>query len=180
VDRLAPLGLFEMGALDHPDRPGRHIRLIGAAADFWNVFGAAPEASGDEPDPVDRYSKRVLMPLAEEFGGTAVFPSDGPPYAPFIAWALGSGRFWSSPVGMLVHDVAGLMVSIRGALILPGAARTADAANPCTGCPAPCRTACPVDALRGAAGYDVAACKTYLAGPDGGGCMGAGCLARRA
>lgn len=173
-DACAPHGLFVMGAV-------RDTVLIGAGRGMWPVFTAAPEYSDGLADPLDRWSKRVIGGMAETFGGEAVFPSDGPPYAPFIAWAKETGRFWNSPTGMLVHDVAGLMISIRGALVLPGqGVAVAAAVSPCEGCAAPCVEACPVGALSADAPYDVPACKAYLASPQEADCMGGGCLVRRA
>ena len=51
--------------------------------------------------------------------------------------------------------------------------------GPCDACDAPCRSACPVDAL-GPDGYDVAACHAYLDTDPGRDCMELGCKARRA
>ncbi|MEO0389802.1 MAG: ferredoxin [Pseudomonadota bacterium] len=173
-DACAPHGLFVMGSV-------RDITLIGAGAGMWPAFTAAPEYHDGQANPLDRWSKRVIGGIADTFCGSAVFPSDGPPYAPFIAWAKDTGRFWNSPTGMLVHDVAGLMISIRGALVLPGVtALPAVMDSPCSACAAPCVDGCPVGALSAEAAYDVPACKAYLATTDGADCMGAGCLVRRA
>ncbi len=168
-------GLFMMG------HDGARV-LIGTDAQWWDVFCDSPEASDGAPDPVDRWSKRVLGALAADAGARAVFPSDGPPYAPFIAWALATGRFWQSPTGMMIHDTAGLMISIRGALefATPFAAGP-DLRSPCSDCgDRPCITACPVAALSETAAYDVPACKAFLDTAAGVDCMGAGCLVRRA
>lgn len=174
--QLAPLGLFVMGATEG------HI-LIGAAPHMWPVFTASPEYSDGRKDPLDRWSKRVLNALATTRRWGTVFPSDGPPYAPFIAWATASGRFWPSPAGMLVHDAAGLMISIRGAFVTDKHHHHApsDAASPCGACVnAPCATACPVDALSAERGYDVPACHAFLDTPEGRDCLDNGCKARRA
>ncbi|MCI2401105.1 ferredoxin [Aliiroseovarius subalbicans] len=148
---------------------------------FWAEFSASPEYLDDAPDPLDRWSKRVIGALAAAWGGMAVFPSDGPPYPPFLAWAQASGRAWSSPVGMLVHDRAGLMVSYRGAVRLAGVMNLLETGGiPCTDCAdTPCRTACPVDALS-PRGYDVATCHAHLDTSEGQNCLTQGCVARRA
>lgn len=147
---------------------------------FWPRVTATPEFQDEAPDPLDRWSTRVIGALAKATGGRALFPFGGPPYLPFIAWATRTGRAWPSPVGMLVHDRAGLMISIRGAIALPYSIDLpATGPRPCETCAAPCRNACPVDAL-GPDGYDVAACHAYLDTDPGRDCMELGCKARRA
>ena len=183
-------GLLCMGAL-HP-RPGEiatgtdvggTLVLIGAGADFWPVFRAAPEASDGLPDPIDRWSERVVGEFAQEFGAVAHFPFGGPPYSPFIDWAKRSGRAFSSPTGMLVHDSVGLMISYRGALHVPDLLDIPPtiATSPCDSCDdQPCVTACPVGALGASAPYDLVACHAYLDVAAGRECMSAGCHVRRA
>lgn len=171
------LALF--GALH--DGPGTVLLLGPDEPGFWAHFTAQPEYADGLPDPLDRWSKRVITALAKAWGGTAIFPSDGPPYPAFQDWALRSGQAFASPVGMLVHARAGLMVSYRGAIRLPGhRALPAPAPNPCDNCAAkPCRSACPVDALS-PDGYGVSACRAHIAAPAGADCLSQGCLARRA
>ena len=154
-----------------PDEPG-----------FWPRFTASPEFNDGQPDPMDRWSERVIGVMATEIEAEPLFPFGGPPYQPFIAWAQRSGRAWQSPAGLLVHDRAGLMVSYRGALALPERLNLPPLpACPCDSCnDKPCLTACPVNALSAASGYDVAGCHTYLGSVAGGDCMASGCQARRA
>ncbi len=169
-----------MGTLHHE---GDTLALLGAGPATWPLFVRSGEYGDGRPDPLDRWSKRALAELCGPHGASAVFPSDGPPYAPFIAWAMASGRFWQSPTGMLVHDTAGLMISIRGAMRLAGhhPLPKVDAASPCETCTdRPCTNACPVGALAADVPYDVRACKGHLAAPEGADCMAWGCLARRA
>ena len=181
-------GLIVMGALDVDasgarDLSGGSLILLGAGPGFWPAFTAAPEARDGAPDPVDRWSRRVIGGLAAAHDATAHFPFGGPPYAPFIDWALKSGRAFSSPTGMLVHDTVGLLISYRGALHLaaPIALPRATAASPCDSCAGkPCLTACPVGALGGTAPYDVPRCHEYLDSPSGQSCMLQGCAVRRA
>ena len=146
---------------------------------FWPNFTDTPEYQDGAPDPLDRWSKRIINPWAKANNATAIFPSDGPPFAPFIQWAKSSGRAWASPVGLLVHDVAGLFVSYRAAIALPAFIDLPKGSyNPCDTCQKPCLTACPVNAL--ADGYDVARCKSHLNKPAGKICMETGCLVRKA
>ena len=110
----------------------------------------------------------------------ALFPFGGPPWQPFYDWALRSGEAWRSPVSLLVHHRMGLWASYRGALALPEVLYLPAAAqNPCVGCAAPCRTACPVAAL-GPHGYNVSACHGFLDTPAGADCLSFGCDTRRA
>jgi len=148
---------------------------------FWPMFTASPEFLDGQSDPMDRWSTRVIGEWAEELGATPLFPFGGPPYQPFIGWALASGYAHSSPVGMLVHAQAGLFLSFRGALALTEAITLPDPpAHPCDACPdRPCLTACPVNAF-GPEGYDTTSCRTYLEALPGNDCMTQGCRARRA
>jgi len=158
----------------------RTLVLIGPQGRWWQSFVTSDEWRDNQPHPVDRWSKRILNTIATDLGGSALFPSDGPPYPPFVNWAKATGRMWQSPVGMLVHARAGLWVSFRGALALPFPLDLPVAANPCNQCPGqPCRTACPVGALA-PTGYDTAACHSFLDTGPGTDCMSQGCAARRA
>lgn len=160
----------------------RALVLIGPAGGegWWRRVTASAEWHDGAPDPVDRWSRRVLTALANRFGGTALFPSDGPPWPPFFRWALDSGQMWQSPVGMLVHADCGLWASFRGALALPLAITVPTAENPCKTCVnTPCTQACPVAALSPAV-YDTARCHAYLDSTAGRDCMTHGCAARRA
>ncbi len=166
--KTAPAGVQTLVLLG-PQEPG-----------FWAHFTASPEFKDSAADPLDRWSKRVIDALAQDLGAQVFYPFGGPPYQPFISWAKESGRAHASPVGLLVHDMAGLMVSYRGALgFSQRLAVPEPAPNPCHSCvPQPCRAACPVDALKPDA-YDVQACKADLDSP-GNTCMAMGCAARRA
>lgn len=174
---LAPFGLQVLGTV--PEAQGS-LALIGPEEPrFWSVFSASAEYQDDQPDPLDRWSARVLGAVASTLGGAALFPFGGPPHQPFYSWALASGRCWRSPIGFLVHETAGLFVSFRGAIRLAEPPSQALAMPPCTGCAAPCLTACPVNAFT-EDGYDVAACKAHVSAPEGADCREGGCLARRA
>ena len=179
--RLTVLGGF--AAEEDPGLPPgtSTLLLIGPAEPgFWPHFTAQPEWQDGAPDPMDRWSRRVIGRLACDLGAKALFPFGGPPWHPFFQWALRSGSAWQSPVRLLVHERAGLFVSYRGALALkqrldlppPGP-------RPCDRCDQPCLNACPATALTGA-GYDVPACHTYLDTGAGGDCLAGGCLVRRA
>ncbi len=163
------------------DLPGAASLLLISpiGAEFWPMFAASPEYADRQPDPIDRWSLRVVSAVAAQIGGAALFPFGGPPYRPFLKWAMQSGRAHSSAVGMLVHSEAGLWISYRGAIALPYPVDLPEPlANPCDSCvDQPCRSACPVDALKG--GYQTEACHSWLDDPRSD-CMTQGCAARRA
>lgn len=179
AEHLAPFGAVH---LKPGEVPGcQTLVLLGPSEPgFWTHFTATAEYRDGAPNPMDRWSERVVLGMAKDLGATALFPFGGPPWQPFTGWARRSGRAWPSPVGLLVHDTAGLMVSYRGALAF--AARfdlPETAAPPCDSCvDQPCRSACPVDALQPDA-YDVPACKADLDRP-GNDCRARGCAVRRA
>ncbi|SLN61776.1 Epoxyqueuosine reductase [Roseovarius albus] len=173
-------GLGIMGAL-HED--GSTILLLGPGKEFWEIFKLSPELNDGAEDPFNRWSERIIGHMADTLGAKARFPFGGPPYEPFLRWAMDSGRAWQSPVGMLVHDEAGMMISFRGALHfsyeidLPAP----PAASPCETCETqPCVSACPVGALSDQHFYKIDACHAYLDTPAGQSCMSHGCIARRA
>lgn len=179
---LELLGGFA-AAGDEPGLPPgtRSLLLLGPAEPgYWAHLTAQPEWQDGAPDPVDRWSRRVIGRMACDLGAKALFPFAGPPYHPFYQWALRSGRSWDSPVKLLVHATQGLMFSCRGALALKQPVDLPPPqAKPCDSCARPCLTACPANAL-GAAGYDVPACQAFLDTAAGQGCLTGGCAVRRA
>lgn len=194
-DHAEALGLCVMGAVaanvrNPQDTHNRDaitsgpLILLGTAPSFWSRMQNAPEFSDGLPDPIDRWSSRVLTALAADLGAKARFPFGGPPYEPFIAWAHLSRRFFTSPSQMMVHDQHGMMISLRGALEFEDDFSTpapALATSPCDSCDSrACITTCPVAAMPEGGPYNVAACGSHLAQPAGAPCLSGGCLARRA
>lgn len=179
-ERLEVLGGFSVaeGEAGFPAGTRTLLMLGPKEPGFWAHLTAQPEWDG--PDPVDRWSRRVIGRIACDLGAKALYPFGGPPYHPFYQWALRSGRVWDSPVRLLVHSAQGLMVSFRGALALKEVVDVPPPlVRPCEGCAAPCLTACPTGALTGA-GYDVPACHAWLDRAEGAECLSGGCLVRRA
>jgi hypothetical protein len=179
---LILLGGFQAVPEDALPDGTRTLLLVGPRQPgFWPHLTAQTEWRDGTPDPVDRWSRRVIGRIACDLGAKALFPFGGPPHRPFYTWALRSGRVWSSPVRLLVHDEAGLMVSFRGALALKERVDLPPPPPlPCDRCAGqPCRTACPAGALTDA-GYDLPACHAWLDTAPGQDCMTAGCAVRRA
>jgi len=181
--QLAVFGAFHLVPDDGLPADLAALVLLGPEEPgFWPHLTATPEWQDGCPDPVDRWSRRVIGTMACALGGKAYFPFGGPPYHPFYQWAVRSGRAFASPVSLLVHDRAGLFVSYRGAIALgerldlPAAPQT----SPCATCRTkPCLTACPAAALT-ARGYDIPRCHAWLDQPAGTDCLSQGCAVRRA
>ena len=181
-DGLRPLGGFYPDAPDGLPDGTQTVVLIGPdGGHFWPAYTRSPEYADGRPDPVDRWSIRVISHLARETGGTALFPFGQTPPLPFIGWALKTGQAHVSRANLLIHAEAGLWVSYRGALALPYPLDLPDPSpNPCESCvDQPCLTACPPGALS-EHGYDIPACHSYLDTPPGQTCMTTGCAVRAA
>ena len=176
---LAVVGAFHPAEGDGVPEGIATLLLLGPAdGAMWQAFRAAPEASDGRPDPLDRWSRRIVEKLAGQLGGIALFPFGGPPWHPFQRWAARGEGAVVSPVAMQVTPARGLWASYRGAIGMRGRMRlpTRSLPDPCLGCTAPCLSACPVHAFRGGA-YDVSACVRHVLGDTGCACR-AGCLVR--
>ncbi len=161
--------------------------LIGnAGAAMWRAF--APLIDGD-PNPLDRWTRRVIDPVADRLGARAVYPFDDPP-PPIQRWAMRAERLRPSPLGILIHPQYGLWHAYRAVLVFHDelepehealeSTREETFAHPCDSCAEkPCLKTCPVGAFS-TRGYDVPACAQYLAGIEGGSCTNGGCQARNA
>ena len=176
-----PLGAGDQAITDAAGGAGRWLLLIGNAGPaMWRSF--AP-TRGEDPDPLDRWTRTVIGPLAEGIGARVLYPFDGPPYWPFQAWAYRTGRIFRSPLGIAMHAQYGLWHAYRAALVLDeivAGLPVSGVRSPCDGCAdRPCLAACPVDAFDGAS-YAVDACRAHLGTGEGRSCRQTGCLARRA
>ena len=148
--------------------------------EMWHAFEKGRRRG---TDPLNDWTRRVLSGVADRFGAAAIFPFDGPPYAPFFGWARQAEAVSESPIGMMIHPAYGLWYAWRRALAFREKLAVPEFERvpmPCDGCnDKPCRTACPVDAFRDGT-YDVAACAAHLRMEAGADCMALGCQARRA
>ena len=157
------------------------IALVGnRGSSYWPEFSQSPECVDGEPDPLDRWSKRIAAGIAAEYSLRAVFPSDGPPYFPFQRWAQRAEGLSASPLGILIHPDRGLWHSYRFALLGQLEPTDPNTRSPCLDCQAkPCLTTCPVDAISERE-YDANACSDYLLANPGCACLEQGCQARYA
>ncbi|MCC1482479.1 ferredoxin [Roseibaca sp. Y0-43] len=177
---LDAAGLVGPGQVALPDGCESLVLLAPDEPAFWPIFTQSAEYTDGQPDPMDRWSLRVIAALAAALGARALFPFGTQPPHPFYTWALASGQVWSSPVQFLVGARSGLWASYRGALAFADPlGALPEVAKPCATCAQPCATACPVGALT-PEGYDTAACHAYLDTDAGQDCMIQGCAVRRA
>lgn len=162
---------------------GALILVGNVGSELWDKSGPAIEAFGD-PDPLDRWTRSVIEPIASSVGGLALFPFAGPPYWPFQRWAERAEGVRSSPIGIQIHPEFGLWHAYRAAILLRQAVALPrqEQPHPCDTCvDRPCLTQCPVNAFS-SAGYDVDACvdRVVAVQNESGSCMDVGCLARLA
>lgn len=173
----------EVEAFDGPtsaaligNRPydGRHA--------MWEAFVSSHEFADGLDDPLDRWTRRIIEPIADQTNSRAVFPFDRP-YLPFQQWAIRAGGWKASPLGILIDPEFGMWFAFRAALVfrrLPFSNSIAAEVHPCDSCvERPCLSACPVDAFT-ASGFSASHCRKHLASnllPD---CHADGCRARAA
>lgn len=158
--------------------------LVGnVGSDIWKLFGAEYD-DWVEPHPLDDWTRKHLLKLADKLDCKVVFPFDGPPFAPFQRWAMKADSVFPSPTGPLIHPVYGLWHAYRGALVfdepISGIPPRPNIKSPCDSCEKkPCLKTCPVVAFDGEE-YDVSKCMDYLAENLESDCMDGGCQARHA
>lgn len=184
--RLAACGMSRFGALDAEvaGQPCRLLLIGNGGGAMWTAFTAAPEAADGKPHPLDRWTRRVLQPVAEEHDAQALYPFEGPPWHPFQRWARAAGCGRASPMGILMHPRYGLWHGYRAAFAFPRTDANAPSAkepsHACDDCrEKPCLSACPVNAIT-PSGFDAPRCRAHVLSPAGVECRAGGCLARRA
>lgn len=192
---LKPHGLIVRGVLEATDierapiidgeTDTRQLVLVGnAGSSMWASFSVSSEYGDALPHGLDRWSRRIGGDIARQLDGRALFPWEGPPYPPFLAWAKRVDQVFPSPVSMFIHSEYGLWHAYRFALALPGHCSgiigAPDGDSPCLQCAdQPCLDACPVDAFS-ADNYRVGRCLDYLEADEESDCRQLGCAARHA
>jgi hypothetical protein len=162
----------------------RSVILLGnVGSELWDKSGAEIAALGD-PDPLDRWTRSVIEPIASSVGGLALFPFAGPPYWPFQRWAERAEGVRQSPIGIQIHPEFGLWHAYRAAILLRGMIELPrqEQTHPCDTCvDRPCLTHCPVNAFT-STGYEVDRCVDHVVAVQNetGSCSTVGCLARLA
>ena len=192
--KVSAAGFFPVGMISADGREVRssfahsknplQVILVGSlGSGFWAVFKTSAEAADGLPDAMDRFTRRVLGGIADDLGVEVLFPFDGPSYFPFQRWAKACGGFSQSPLGVLAHEIYGPWLGLRGAFLVPEAAKITpdnNAEGPCPACSdKPCVSVCPVGAISLDRGYEYIVCRAYLTENPSAECW-QGCLARRA
>ena len=159
------------------------LALVGnIGSSYWPQFSNSSEYLDGDPEPLDRWSKRIAADIAASLSMDTLFPFEGPPYYPFQQWAKRAEDLVQSPIGVMMHPEFGLWHSYRFALLGTGfeAPTVADTESPCLSCTdRPCLHTCPVEAFDDN-GYDVDRCAAYLRDNPAAECNQRGCLARYA
>lgn len=179
----------DLCATDSDKMIGKKGLIIGnAGKTMWQVFSKSSEFRDHAPDPMNRWTKRVLDDIAGELGVQVVYPFDEP-YWPFQRLAQKAANVQSSPLGILIHSKFGLWHAFRGLFVFDDTAEFESQINvlthqaeslnhPCDDCiEKPCLNACPVGAFTGDR-LDVQSCFTHLDGGNTPDCVQSGCQAR--
>ena len=188
VAALLPTNLVARGGfrVDSHEHVGtvRTIVVIGnIGSAMWSKFTSERTLG---PDPLDRWTRQQLTPIAESLGASLVHPSDEP-FHPFQRWAQRAEDVWSSPIGLLIHREHGLWHAYRGAFLfgheITDLPTIGLSVSPCLSCAdQPCLSACPVDAFgtdaSGTLTYDSDRCRAHVAGAGAPRCANDGCAAR--
>lgn len=177
-------GVFNARNDELAEYNAQSLVLVGVAGSaFWPKFKKSAEYLDGQFDPLDRWSKRIGDAFANKYSARAVYPSDGPPYYPFIGWAKHCETVHSSKMGFSIHPEFGLWHAFRFALLFPKkievVTTTVESQNPCSSCiKSPCLSNCPVSAYT-KNGFDPDKCFEYLQQNENGECRTKGCITRR-
>ena len=188
-------GAFELLSVDCDDDnqqlAGQIGLLIGnAGPSMWRVFSQSDEIHDGNPDSMNRWTRRVVDVVAEEYDLAALYPF-GDVVWPFQQFAQRSIGIKSSPLGIVIHPEFGLWHAFRAVLVFGSENPLHDEVqkliqvpqsliHPCDTCiDKPCLSSCPVSAFS-SDGLDIKSCYSHLdkgLEPD---CVSLGCRARDA
>ncbi len=178
---LAPSGIGPLGWF-RVENENAALLLGNIGGSLWGAFSASGYTDDEQPNPLNRWTQRIVGDVAARFGVESRYPF-GEPVWPFQRYAMAATGMQPSPLGILIHPQYGLWVALRAALVFeepidPPATPVRN--HPCDSCvEKPCLSTCPVGAFSGD-GYDVTRCRSHLASGQGDDCLQGGCLARRA
>jgi len=132
---------------------------------FFDRFDAGPEATDRAPNPLDRYTERVVTSATRDaldprgFAHALHFPFGARPLIPFQRLCRAAGLGAPGPLGLQINPTFGPWWAYRALIVLDRPLPTAPPpGDGCAGCDAPCVAACPAAAVaRG--GFDIVACQ---------------------
>ena len=187
-DALQPLGLAVIGWFEMANGPselaGKSAALIGnRSTPMWQAFKSSGFNNDAAANPLDRWTKQSITPIANELNATALYPFlDGyDQHWPFQQWASAATGLKHSPLGLLIDPVFGLWHAFRAVLIferLYDFPEVVASQHPCETCvEKPCLTMCPVAAIS-VGKFDANVCIDHVLSERGNACRSNGCLAR--
>jgi hypothetical protein len=187
-EALQPLGLVVIGWFKMTNGPseltGKSAALIGnRATPMWQAFKSSGFDEDGAANPLDRWTKQSIAPIAKEQGATALYPFlDGyDQHWPFQQWASAATGFKQSPLGLLIDPEFGLWHAFRTVLVFDEQFDIPELAvnqHPCDTCvEKPCLTTCPVAAIS-AGQFDANICIDHVLSERDKTCGRTGCIAR--
>ena len=102
-DHLRCCGGFYPSEVDGLDSAIETAIIVGNAGNtensaFWRAFEAGRQAI---KNPLECWTRLVLDQIAEELNAEVIFPFEGPPFIPILAWAQKVEAVYLSPFGPL-------------------------------------------------------------------------------
>jgi len=146
-DRLVPASWRAEGILQDAQSV---LVVANAGRGLWHCFQRAPEFAL-ETDPLDTYTRRCLRDASEPDAAFALYNDKRhDSYLPLVALAREAGLGSPGRIGVLLHPVYGPWISFRGVVFVRERilAEHPKPFDPCTGCPAPCASACHGNVVR--------------------------------
>ena len=187
---LQPLGLETFGWFEMFNGPnelaGKSAALIGnRGRAMWDAFSHSECANDGEKNPLDRWTKANISPIANELNAVALYPflDNSDQHWPFQQWAKTATGLQQAPQGMLIDPKYGLWHAFRTVLVFEEQiefVEPAEVVHPCEQCvDKPCLATCPVSAI--AIGrFDANICIDHVLSDRGDACSSQGCIARNA
>ena len=178
---LVAMGLNVRGVADGADYtrflPGcRAVLVFGSGGRaLWDAFVADlrlhPEHLAGERHPLDRFVARALEAADPDPGPERRWircAADEKQTVDFRVLALRAGLGHRSRLGLLLHPEYGAWMGLRAACFTTEALPVdgpLQSEGPCEGCPAPCETACPAQAID-QKGWNVGRCAAHQEGTE--------------
>ena len=86
AEGLSILGDLPVSPSDPVPEGTRSILMLGPdEPNFWNIFKDSREYKDKKPDPLDRWSKRIIDNIAKKNNCAPLYPFGGEPYKPFCS-----------------------------------------------------------------------------------------------